>query len=207
MDRAAKESDLGWRHFIFAFRPEFHYLLAKKEFPGQHSKCWAFSRRGLIVRLAIADTVGAAWALAHYGNGTCVAPIGDKAIRPLPIDALRLYGQAEILADCGIERIEQLMALPRKALAERFDPQLLLRLNQAIGTIPEPIASHRPPPEIEIAKRLEFPLSDRQALEQLLAKLLASVAQELARRQQGALQIRCELRCESTTIAFTVGTV
>ena len=165
----------------------------------------AFGLRRLVVRLAIADTVGAAWALAHYGNGACIAPFGDKAIRPLPVDALRLDGQAEILAECGIERIDQLMALPREAVAERFDPQLLFRLNQALGIIPEPIASHRPPPEIEVAKRLEFPLSDRQALEHLLAELLTRVAQELARRQQGALQIRCELRCEPNTIAFTVG--
>jgi protein ImuB len=165
----------------------------------------AFARRGLVVRLAIADTVGAAWALAHYGNAPCIAPNGDKAIRPLPVEALRLDGQAEILAECGIERIEQLMALPREALAERFDPRLLRRLNQAIGIIPEPIVSHRPPPEIEVAKRLEFPLSGRQALEHLLAELLTGVAQELARRQQGALQFHCELRCESATIAFTVG--
>lgn len=165
----------------------------------------AFARRGLVVRLAIADTVGGAWALAHYGSGACIAPAGDKAIRPLPVEALRLDGQAEILAECGIDRIEQLMALPREAIAERFDPQLLLRLNQAIGVVPEPIASHRPPPEIEVAKRLEFPVTDRHALEHSLAELLASVEQELTRRQQGALQIRCELRCEPTMIAFTVG--
>ena len=165
----------------------------------------AFNRRGLVVQLAIADTVGAAWALSHYGNGACISSCGDKAIRSLPVEALRLDGQAEILADCGIERIDQLMALPREAVAERFDPQLLLRLNQAIGIVPEPIASHRPPPEIEVERQLEFPVSDRQALEHLVAELLAGVAQELARRQQGALQIRCDLRCESTTIAFTVG--
>lgn len=165
----------------------------------------ALNRRGVVVRLAVADTLGAAWALAHYGSAPCIAPAGDRAIRPLPMAALRLDGQAEILAECGIERIEQLMSLPREAVAERFDPQLLLRLNQALGMIPEPIVSHRPPPEIEVAKRLEFPLSDRHALVHLLAELLASVAQELARRQQGALQIRSELRCESATIAFTVG--
>ena len=120
-------------------------------------------------------------------------PPGIRLSGLLPVEALRLDGQAEILADCGIERIDQLMALPREAVAERFDPQLLLRLNQAIGIIPEPIASHRPPPEIEVERQLEFPLSDRQALEHLVAELLAGVAQELARRQQGALQIRCEL--------------
>jgi hypothetical protein len=38
----------------------------------------AFSRRGLIVKLAIADTLGAAWALARFGNAPCIAPVGDK---------------------------------------------------------------------------------------------------------------------------------
>lgn len=164
-----------------------------------------FSRRGLVVRLAIADTLGAAWALAHYGNAPCIASPSDKAIRPLPVAALRLAEQVKILAECGIERIEQLMALPRDAVAERFDPQLLRRLNQALGIITEPIVSHRPPPEIEVETRLEYPLSNRQAVELILAELLGRIAQELANRQQGALQIRCELRCEPTTIAFMVG--
>lgn len=165
----------------------------------------AFNRRGLATRLAVADTLGAAWALAHYGNTPYIAPAGDRAIRRLPVAALRLDGQAEILAECGIELIEQLMALPREAVAERFNPQLLHRLNQTLGIVPEPIASHRPPPEIEVIKRLDHPLSDRRALEHLLAELLTSIANELAKRQQGALQIRCELRCDPTTIAFTVG--
>jgi protein ImuB len=165
----------------------------------------AFGQRGLVVRLAIADTLGAAWALAHYGSAPCIAPAGDGAIRSLPVAALRLDGQAEILAECGIDRIEQLMAIPRDAVAERFDPQLLRRLNQALGIVAEPIASHRPPPEIEVETRFEFPLSNRRAVELILAELLERIAQQLAKRQQGALQIRCEFRCEPTTIAFTVG--
>jgi protein ImuB len=79
----------------------------------------ALRQRGLVARLAIADTVGAAWALTHYGDAPCIAT-GDIAIRPLPVGALRIDPQVEILIDCGIERIEQLMALPREGIAERF---------------------------------------------------------------------------------------
>lgn len=165
----------------------------------------AFQRRGLVVRLAIADTLGAAWGLAHYGETPCVAPPGHEAIYSLPVEALRLEGQSEILAELGVTRIGQLLTLPREALACRFGPHLLRRLNQALGIVVEPIVSHRPPPEIEVERRLEYPLSDRQALEVILAELLERIAKALADRQQGALQIRCELRCEQAPVAFTVG--
>lgn len=165
----------------------------------------AFGRRGLAVRLAIADTLGAAWGLSHYGETPCIAPAGDEAIHSLPVAALRLEDQSEILAELGVKRIGQLLTLPREALACRFGLQLLRRLNQALGIVVEPIVSHRPPPEIEVETRLEYPLDDREALEVILAGLLDRIATTLGDRQQGALQIRCELRCEQTPLAFTVG--
>src|SRR5262249_37672659 len=111
----------------------------------------AFHRRSLAIQLAIADTVGAAWAVAHYGKKvSAVVPPGkiEQSLASLPIAALRLSDETiEILSELGIERIAQLVALPRDALASRFDSQLLIRLNQSLGTIPEAIVSHRPSPE------------------------------------------------------------
>src|SRR5262249_47289990 len=133
----------------------------------------AFHRRGLAVQLAIADTVGAAWAIAHYGNKKVsdtfsVVPRGktEEFLASLPVAALRLPEETiEILSELGIERIAQLVALPRDALASRFDPQLLTRLNQALGLVPEAIVSHRPPPEFTAHTQLEYPTAHREALE------------------------------------------
>ena len=164
----------------------------------------AFNRQGLIVRIAVADTVGAAWALAHYGDLPCIVSVGRAALRSLPVAALRLGEETGILNELGIETIGQLLSVPADALACRFGPQLLLRVNQALGCIPEPIVSHRPPPEIEVETKLESPLNDRQAVEVLVRDLLHQVAATLVERQQGALQLRCELDCEGTSFAFTV---
>ena len=49
-------------------------------------------RLGIAVRAALADTPGAAWALARYGNGCTVVDPGATraAIAPLPVAALRI---------------------------------------------------------------------------------------------------------------------
>lgn len=165
----------------------------------------AFQRQGLTIRWAIADTLGAAWALAHFAPASVVSPPGKMLLADLPIAALRLPDQAPLLAELGIERIGQLWALPREALAARFNPQLLLRLDQAVGLVAEPIGSHRPPPEIVVETELEYPVEDRQIVERLLGDLCERVAQALADRQQGALQVDCELRCEVKPIKLSIG--
>ena len=51
-------------------------------FGGETALCEAivrdFARRGLAVRVAIADTIGAAWAVAHYGRGKAEGGRGKK---------------------------------------------------------------------------------------------------------------------------------
>ena len=161
----------------------------------------AFHRRGLAIQLTIADTVGAAWALAHYGKLFPIIVPPDKtqeALAGLPIAALRLSDEAiEILSELGIEQIAQLLALPRDALASRFDPQLLTRLNQAIGVVPEAIVSHRPPPEFTAQAQLEYPTANREALDHILSQLLAQVTRSLRERQQGVIQLECHFQCEA----------
>ncbi len=158
----------------------------------------ACRRRGLSVKLGLADTLGSAWAIAHYGKNSLVPPGKTiEALAALPIAALRLDAQCEILAELGIETIGQLIALPREALAVRFDPQLLLRLDQAMGLVAEPILSHRTPPGIEANTELEYPTADRQSLNIVLQKLLEHIVEQLRVRQQGIIQLRCRLECEA----------
>ena len=124
----------------------------------------------------------------------------------LPVAALRLQEQTDILKELGIERIGQILALPREELAARFDRELLLRLDQAVGLVPEPIVSHRPPPDIIAETELEFPTDNRQALDIILGQLMERVVQTLVARQQGVIQLECQLRCEATEpTEFVVG--
>jgi protein ImuB len=104
---------------------------------------------GFTVRGAIADTIGAAWALAHYAPGSIATAGLADILAPLPVAALRLAEpQIAALSHLGLKQVGQLYDRPRKALQARFGPTLLTRLDQALGRIEErltprlPIAEH-----------------------------------------------------------------
>lgn len=114
------------------------------------------SRVGLSVQIGLGDTRGAAWALAHYGEG--VAPSGHMldALQALPVAALRLKEETAIsLQRLGLRRIGDLAAAPRAPLARRFGADLLLRLDQALGVQPEEITPLSDPPHYGV--RMTFP--------------------------------------------------
>jgi protein ImuB len=168
----------------------------------------SFERRGFVVRLAVAETWGAAWALAHYGHEPLVISSGDLsvALAPLPVEALRLSANTlDTLAELGVAQINQLLVLSPSTLASRFNPELLLRLNQALGHVAETIPSHRPPPDIVVERQFEYPIDGRQAADVALAELVGHVSAELTLRQQGAVQLKCCLGCEQSNVSFVVG--
>jgi protein ImuB len=101
---------------------------------------------GYTVKIAIADTIGSAWATARFSNQEIVkARMQREALQNLPPAALRL--EPEILArlkKLGLQRIESFMNMPRTALRRRFGPSLSLRLGQALGQEIEMIISVKP---------------------------------------------------------------
>jgi protein ImuB len=103
------------------------------------------ARLGHDARVAIAATIGAAWA-------RCVSGAGHD----LPVSALRVPAETvALLAQLGVTHIAQLEKLPRASLRARFGERLLLRLDQFAGTAPETIVAHRPPPEFVAERVLE----------------------------------------------------
>jgi protein ImuB len=190
-----------------------------------------FRRRGLEIRLAIADTLGAAWALAHFGVGTlarsasegppcdprlrfglvsfpaaCSISHGDP-LSSLPVEALRLPSWiVDQLRQLGLYRIGQLERLPREDLTSRFGPELLQRLDQAAGRLPETVPSLAPPPEFEARRLLEYPSTRREVVGALLESAVGQVSQMLLRLDRGALRLDCRLDCEGTkAVEFSVG--
>src|SRR4051812_18530505 len=89
------------------------------------------------VRAAMADTIGAAHALARFGRKAVsnVAPRSlNAALHALPIAALRL--PADLVASLnrlGFERIGDLERAARAPLTLRFGPELGRRLDQTFG--------------------------------------------------------------------------
>lgn len=182
------------------------------------------ARRGYLVRSAVADTPGAAWAVAHYGEPRAgepglgqsgsrqpgsIVPPGQTlaALAPLPLAALRLSAETlTLLAELGLGTIADLLTLPRASLAARFAPELVERLDQATGALCETLPGHRPPPQITAARQFEYPLADRAALELVVGQLVDQIARSLLVRQQGALQLECELCCPpSEPVRLLVG--
>ncbi len=150
-------------------------------------------RAGLSSRLALADTPGAAHALARYGSQKLtVAPPGDlSALLAMPVEALRLGTEAiALLHRFGLRRIGELAALPRAPLVKRLGAEVVRRLDQAFGRVAEPIEPVRP--EMPVAERLAFaePLLEAQSLSAATARLADRLCRRLEARGQGARRLQ-----------------
>jgi protein ImuB len=169
-------------------------------------------------RFALADTIGAAWAIARYARcdsfqftthnlhfAISARPI-CKILSPLPVEALRLSPENVILLrELGLQQIGDLLPLPRESLASRFGEEVALRLDQACGNAKEIIAAEQPPADFHARISLEHPTDSRKAIEQLLANLVEQVATLLAEREEGVLQLHCQLDCGGVPVLIQVG--
>jgi protein ImuB len=92
--------------------------------------------KGYDVRGGMADTIGAAWAVARYGRKQPVISPGHQttSMLDLPPAALRLGSDTLArLQKLGLTTIGPIASLPRQALRRRLGTELLLRLDQAFG--------------------------------------------------------------------------
>ena len=166
---------------------------------------------GFTARAAIADTPGAAHAVARYG-GTQIATVPSSttipALSPLPIRALRLPdATVATLHRLGLTHIDQLRTAPRAPLTRRFGATLLRRLDQAPGQVFEPIVPIDPP--ALISRRLPFvePLFTAEAFTAVIARLTRSVCRRLDHASLGARRLDLLFeRVDGSIQAIRVGT-
>jgi protein ImuB len=176
--------------------------------------------------VTIADTVGAAWGLAHYARTPFLAPAAKKGdfkkgdcpfkkegqssflkspfsateavLHPLPIAALRLPEETlDLLSRLGIDCVGRLLELPRDELPARFGACVLERLDQALGRLAEPITPHRKLPEVQAIYRFEYPTESRYVLDRVLEQMVHRVESLLEERGWGARQVECWLYHEA----------
>jgi protein ImuB len=113
---------------------------------------------GFTVAGAIAPTIGAAWALAHFNPGMIVDDPADSLAR-LPVVALRLTeAQADGLNQIGLKQIGQLYGRDRRALTARFGASLIIRLDQALGDIEERLVPRLPATDYYAERRFSEPI-------------------------------------------------
>jgi protein ImuB len=195
----------------------------------------ALEGMGLSVQAGLADTPGAAWALARHAGrhaatgrsgdaiqqearatrsraatrarhdrtatvittfAPAIAPVGQthSAIARLPVAALRLDPDTVAqLTRLGLRHVGDLTGQPRAALARRFGKGLVLRLDQALGSAPEPISPART--DTAFATRISLPDPIGLAADILAAtdRLLERLCQMLADKRQGARIVRLEV--------------
>ncbi|NVO56077.1 DNA polymerase Y family protein [Rhodobacteraceae bacterium B1Z28] len=193
---------------------------------------------GLSVQMGIADTLGAAWALARYagqevtsdrngdaisqearatraraskrrhwtkggaapqvmalGGGARIAAPGQAygVLSPLPIAALRLEDQIVAqLNRLGLRRIGDLLGQPRASLARRFGRGLVLRLDQAMGSAPEPVSPARPPHHFAVRMTLPNPIGLVEDVMAAIDRMLPTLCTKLEEKGRGVRTLRLE---------------
>jgi protein ImuB len=152
---------------------------------------------GLPARLAVADTPGTAWALAHFHRSPCIVLPSSKeaaALAPLPIEALRLSRETcATLRRLGFKSVGALLDQPRAPFAARFPAELLRRLDQALGRIDEPLVPVVAPPVYHTLRYLLEPVITQEAVVSLAKRLMHTLTRVLARDDVGARTLRLSL--------------
>src|SRR5437764_5854123 len=158
------------------------------------------SRQNIAHRIAVASTLGIAWALARHaadaGAPSLPAPQDERAaLAPLPVEALRLDpGTVQGLRRVGLRHIGELYPMPRDALARRFganglENSVAYRLDQAFGDLPEPLSPLGETPSRRVRLSFAEPIADPADLARAIERLVEDLAARLAREGMGARRL------------------
>lgn len=153
-------------------------------------------------RVAIANTVGLAWAAAHCLGGNRSAVIvadEDRTWRTeLPIEGLRISDSVLAkLRRLGIHTLGQLRRLDRASLWARFGEDLLRRIDQLTGERPEMITPCRPLPRFLVKQSLEYRLSQPELIERLWMTLLEKLVAMFQPKRLGTRHLLVQFTLES----------
>lgn len=154
------------------------------------------ARQGFVARLAIADTTGAAAALARFGGDGRIVPEGlteaqlQKLFAPLPLAALRLDEESIArLSQAGLRRIGDLLVRPRAPIAARFGRDIHHRLDILLGRARAPISPRFAAPPYLAERRFSEGLARLTDIEATLLSLAHDLCAMLARHGEGARRL------------------
>ena len=166
--------------------------------------------KGYTVRLAIADTPGAAWGISHYGKVTPLIPVGEQAEAMLSLvpEALRL--EATVLAKLrklGFYQIKSFISMPRSVLRRRFGENFLLRLAQAMGTEEEVLQPLQVPVPFQERLPCLEPIRTRTGIEIAIIKLLESLCKRMQEEGKGLRTgVLTGYRIDGKIVQIAIGT-
>lgn len=162
--------------------------------------------RGYHVQLALAGSVGAAWAFAHSATATVVSAEEEvEAVSDLAVTLLRLPPTIlERLEALGLRTIRDLRHLPRETLASRFDAILPQRLDQALGQRPELFVAERLREPLTVVREWDVPIEDRLTLAFLCRQMLQALLSAANHPGAGVQELEGELRTEMDTVKLKI---
>jgi len=153
---------------------------------------------GVRVRLASASTFASAWGVARFGKSpfTPVPPREEKqSLAPLPVAALKIDPHLDAaFREIGIERVEHVFALPRSSIAARFGIEILVRIDKALGIVPERLDPVCPPPPLLASMLFEGPTDQWDSIHAAANLVLEDLCNQLTNREAGVRRLEIELR-------------
>ncbi len=153
-----------------------------------HDMISHLAKAGIRARAAMAETAGAAHALARYGKNRWFVCTGElkEALAPLPLAALRLPPErVKELGRLGFERIGELEGAWKPSLQLRFGSEPGLRLDQAFGRRPEPLVPTVPPETVAAERSFAEPISATETVQRYIGILARLLCEELETRALG----------------------
>ncbi len=169
----------------------------------------SLGRLGFPARVAVAPTFGCARAVARFGRRPIARVAADgvrEALETLPLAAMRIEAATCVaLNEMGIERIGQMLDLPREELATRFGIGLLETIDQAIGRSVEVIEPVKVSAPLEVTHVFGGPVVAIDSILVVIRKLLDDLIAMLKRQQDGVRFLMVELvrpRLEPECVSF-----
>ncbi|HBM71169.1 MAG TPA: hypothetical protein DD436_00740, partial [Erythrobacter sp.] len=124
----------------------------------------------------------------------------ERALSDLPVAALRLdQDVVTVLRRLGLKRLGEIATLGRDAIQRRFRNRKspaanpLVRLDQLLGRVPEPLLPVVPQQVPLVQRRLLEPIRHRQLLDTVVTDLAGDMARELEGQGQGARRLELGL--------------
>jgi len=169
----------------------------------------SLEKAGFAYSLAIAGTIGAAWAAAHYGKPASHACGEERALlTPMPLSALRLPpATVASLSRVGLKCIGDIIDLPRAPLTARFGSEVLRQLDRALGHEHEPLTPRLPVAPYVAEQRFAEPIAREEDVLAITERLARRLQFAMERRGDGARRIELALfRTDGVVRRIAAGT-